>query len=77
MVDVQIVQIDPDWEGLYINGKLVYEAHSIHRYELFDALRGAGIDAQYKEHWVEWDYGADPNGPTLHEDLETTLREYL
>ena len=38
--DACIVSNDDDWDGLYINGKLVFEGHSIPNTELLDALKG-------------------------------------
>lgn len=29
-----------DWSGLFLNGKLAFEGHSLHVIDIFDALKG-------------------------------------
>lgn len=37
---VCIVGNDDDWEGLYVNGRLIVEGHSLDARDILDALRG-------------------------------------
>jgi len=63
--DVDIVYAD-DWEGLYINGKLVMEEHSLSTASIFEAL---GVEYDLFEADVEWlaDRG---NLPPKFEDVK-------
>lgn len=53
MTKVRVVQnYDGDWQGLYVNGKLVYENHSISPEEVLEALISkTDIDLSYE--WEE------------------------
>lgn len=51
---MKITLVDPsssDWQGLYIDGKLVMENHQLSIYEILDAI---GIDYKYIEADDEW-----------------------
>ena len=44
-----------DWEGLYINGKLIYENHSIRAHEIITILEKHGMDAtcvEVNDYWL-------------------------
>jgi hypothetical protein len=42
-----------DWEGLYIDGKLVYEGHEIPRHVLFEKMGIQCTDRQCADGWLE------------------------
>jgi hypothetical protein len=49
-----------DWEGLFVNGQLVFEGHSISWWQALDALK---IEYETLEADDEWmmDHGSFPN----------------
>lgn len=62
MKEIMFVGNGDDWVGLYIDGKLKFQGHSIPRFELMAAL-GIG----YKER-DDWDVEAD--GYSLPDNLD-------
>jgi hypothetical protein len=56
--DITIVSVD-DWVGLYINGRLVYEDHSLDEYHLFQALKIKYKEIDANEKWI-WHEGELP-----------------
>lgn len=54
--DITFVCSD-DWTGMYINGKLVLENHSLHPYEVLKALRIEYEHVEANEQWLN-DRGA-------------------
>lgn len=62
-----------DWHGLYVNGSLAYEGHSIPEDEWIDILRNNGIIADRIEITA-----SDPDGfflPQNFSDLKVPLAE--
>ena len=56
-----------DWEGLYIDGKLVEEGHKIHRDTIFEHL---GINADYS---CASDNAMDKMGCSFPEKLDEVI----
>lgn len=49
-----------DWEGLYINGKLIKEDHSLHVEDVLEAV-GVKVDTLHADcEWL-WDQGSLPD----------------
>lgn len=60
-----------DWEGLYIDGRLVHEAHSLDASTMLDLLAEAGVIGPAR---VAYDVDLDPNVgrfPPDEKDLPT------
>ena len=67
MKSVQLVYGD-DWKGLYVNGKLAYEGHSITPKEILDAI---GIESE----WVAVDPDWLESRGSLPENLSEVVLE--
>lgn len=53
-----------DWVGVYLNGKLITQGHSINERELLESLGYKNIDAKYieeEEIWEEMGYSCPEN----------------
>lgn len=57
---------DGDWEGLYLNGRLVFEGHSITWWQMLEALK---IEYQTLEADQDWFYQRG-NLPKFLEDVK-------
>lgn len=64
---VTIVSDGDDWEGLYIDGVLVFENHTVGAQ---DVLRALGIECD----WVECDREWIDNRGSLPDDLNEVVR---
>ena len=61
---------DTDWQGLYVNGELVTQGHSVRLDELAEAIisRLPRLDISYEEKTVNYDWMKDRSD--LPDDIE-------
>ena len=58
-----------DWQGLYVDGKLVYQHHKVDAHTLSQELTKAGVD--FKTGWVDFNFLCDHDGlPENLDDVE-------
>ncbi len=52
--DITIVSSeDGEWKGIYINGKLEYEGHSIEYFDILDALQISYTRKEVSNEWID------------------------
>ena len=44
---------DGDWAGVYVDGKLKYQNHTIHKYRLMEALGLRFTTVEVNQDWLE------------------------
>lgn len=72
---VQILQ-GHDWEGLYIDGVLKLEGHSLDIQEVLRLVTGERVDETWvddEEDWDKWNYRCPKTFPSYILDREVSL----
>lgn len=75
-VDVVVIRSD-DWEGLYLDGRLVTEEHSLRLCEVLKILTDKTLGS-YNSYWIDYEVWAkvEPYWSNLPPNLDD-LRPYL
>jgi hypothetical protein len=68
---VLIIVSTDDWEGIYLDGELIYEDHRIHNYVWIELIKEHGaFSKEVENYWVDEDYMCDfGNFPNRFKDI--------